>query len=551
MSAVHQNPKNVLLERLQKLPSGVGADERVPNFRTVQTGESHCPSFTCELRLPDTAWAAVTGGRRGPNRVFANDQQCRGNKKEAEKSAAKTLLDFIDGDGTTAAPATVALGTRDNGSRSGESVPSAAGSVCDDHYSFGGLDAIGAGSGSSSSGASPAPAVTSPLGGTASATLTTSTASSLGAAARATTTAYTPATAPQDPSLCPSSSSSGPPRTTLSSALLESIPEHRPTFGAGPVRVPNGAAGDRTPSQRGPLQLRPYQQSCLDMLATKHVVANIITGGGKTLIAARGIDQRLEQLDGEDIDLYANRDVVVMLVPTSGLIHQQAKEIRRDSLRMRGHGSNVVAVESGGQWSDKGEWGAVLQRPGPKVFVGVPDIILKALNNKSLPVERLCIMIADEAHYCTGTSSMLKCVLTAKNFNVSNRGWHQIRLLGLTASFFQGRVTTRAALDDCRKNLLDLFDGAEVFSPKMGEVEEFLGDRYFEKVIHSGDGDKHRAYMEEFREPLAYFVREEVLRPYEYNGTSVFERSRGSCHGEVWVVLVVVILRRTSSMCMS
>ena len=141
------------------------------------------------------------------------------------------------------------------------------------------------------------------------------------------------------------------------------------------------------------INLRPYQNECIERAKQKNTIVCLPTGTGKTLIAVKLIDYYLAH--------YPNK-VVAFLVPTRALVEQQARYCET-------HCDTPVVVErvfgeEQANWTYR-DWQDAVQRSN--IVLGTAAIFQKVFaTERHLALEDVSLLIFDECHHCVGNSPM-------------------------------------------------------------------------------------------------------------------------------------------------
>jgi ERCC4-related helicase len=202
-------------------------------------------------------------------------------------------------------------------------------------------------------------------------------------------------------------------------------------------------------------ELRPIQEDCLNRAIQKNLIVCLPTGHGKTLIAARLIEQFLETCPG----LRA-----VFLVPTQALVDQQAKYCR-EQIRLPGTETRVFTMVGNDQagWN-KLQWKEAFDTH--HIFLGTPAVFHKAVVTHSyLSIGDFSVVVFDECHYAKGGSPMARLMRDAVHPHLRDSAFDTPRILGLTASFAIGSVNN---LEKDRWNLEKLLHST-MFCPQVTE----------------------------------------------------------------------------------
>ncbi|KZS98895.1 P-loop containing nucleoside triphosphate hydrolase protein [Sistotremastrum niveocremeum HHB9708] len=132
---------------------------------------------------------------------------------------------------------------------------------------------------------------------------------------------------------------------------------------------------------------RAYQEEIFNAACKQNVIAVLDTGSGKTYIAVMLIRWAL-------LTTYEPKKVIVFLVPKVPLVEQQTNFIREQTgLEVRGYSGNMgVDLWNRHQWIDEFQ--------ATTVLVMTPQILLDLLNHVHWSIDRISLLIFDEAHHC-------------------------------------------------------------------------------------------------------------------------------------------------------
>lgn len=165
---------------------------------------------------------------------------------------------------------------------------------------------------------------------------------------------------------------------------------------------------------------REYQLEMLEESLKRNIIVTMETGTGKTQIAVLRIQAELERSTSEKI--------IWFLAPTVALGEQQARVLR----------SQIPAVQikflSGADgvdtWSDTRTWNDYLRNV--RVVVSTYQVLLDAVGHAFVRIDRLSLLVVDEAHNCRGKHAGSK-IMTRYHENKA-AGLPVPSILGLTAS---------------------------------------------------------------------------------------------------------------------
>ncbi|KAF6816826.1 dicer-like protein 2 [Colletotrichum sojae] len=179
---------------------------------------------------------------------------------------------------------------------------------------------------------------------------------------------------------------------------------------------------------------RAYQVEMHAASMRQNVIVAMDTGSGKTQVAVLRIKSELERTPMEKI--------VWFLAPTVSLCTQQfavlKSQIPTVQIKFLSGEDNVDS------WSDQSVWDDVLLNV--RVVVSTYQILLDALSHAFVRMERLSLIVFDEAHNCVGKSPGSRIMAT---YHEQKRSHQPVpHILGLTASpTFGSKVESINALE--------------------------------------------------------------------------------------------------------
>ncbi|KAK7607824.1 hypothetical protein BKA81DRAFT_366321 [Phyllosticta paracitricarpa] len=139
-----------------------------------------------------------------------------------------------------------------------------------------------------------------------------------------------------------------------------------------------------------PFRLRSYQTEMVEESLKQNIIVTMDTGSGKTHIAIARTEAELQNCDPDKI--------VWFLAPTVPLCDQQAqmfeKYLPAYQLRFLSGKDNVDA------WSNQRIWDAILK--DTRIVVSTPQVLLDALSHGFVKMNKIALLIFDEAHMCRG-----------------------------------------------------------------------------------------------------------------------------------------------------
>lgn len=139
--------------------------------------------------------------------------------------------------------------------------------------------------------------------------------------------------------------------------------------------------------EKEPIQLYKWQIDCIEQAKKQNTIAQIPTGGGKTMIAVRIIDYFRSMPSNKS-------KRALFIVPTLPLIEQQAKYCRENCQ------GKLRAAEIHGEKSDswkRDAWEECIQ--GHDLLVGTPGLFKNALSSRLINIGSFFLIIFDECHH--------------------------------------------------------------------------------------------------------------------------------------------------------
>jgi Fanconi anemia group M protein len=199
---------------------------------------------------------------------------------------------------------------------------------------------------------------------------------------------------------------------------------------------------------------REYQQKIFESCIKKNCLVVIPTGLGKTLLALMLTIERMKEFPGEK---------VVFLAPTKPLAEQHLISFKK-------HLPELFADMQLFTGMIKAEQRKKIWQTADIIF-STPQCIANDLKNNLYDLEKVCLLVEDEAHRCI------------KNYDYNyvaqkyiKQSQHQ-KILGLTAS--PGSETSK--IKDICKNLS--IEKVELRTRESEDVKKYLQELKFEKII--------------------------------------------------------------------
>ncbi|KAK2018795.1 RNase3 domain-containing protein [Colletotrichum eremochloae] len=169
------------------------------------------------------------------------------------------------------------------------------------------------------------------------------------------------------------------------------------------------------------MNARAYQNEMFAQSMRRNIIVAMDTGSGKTQVAVLRIRAEVERT--------SSKHIVWFLAPTVSLCAQQfavlQSQIPEVQIKFLSGDDNVDS------WSDQRTWDEVLHNV--RVVVSTYQILLDALSHAFVRMERLSLIVFDEAHNCIGKSPGSK-IMTVFYHEEKSKGRYTPHILGLTAS---------------------------------------------------------------------------------------------------------------------
>ncbi|EQL02310.1 Dicer-like protein 2 [Ophiocordyceps sinensis CO18] len=220
-------------------------------------------------------------------------------------------------------------------------------------------------------------------------------------------------------------------------AQTQTATQEVPTPGAHIKEHISAAAQDVAPAP-GEIASRAYQLEMLDQSLEQNVIVVMDTGSGKTQIAVLRIKAELERASPDK--------AIWFLAPTVSLCGQQFNAI---SLQVTSTRIKLLTGNENVDTWNADTWGREMD--DVRIVVSTYQVLLDALSNAFVSINRLALIIFDEAHNCVDRHPGSK-VMTNFYHSRKNRGGDMPSILGLTAtpsmrSNVKGMETLEAILD--------------------------------------------------------------------------------------------------------
>ena len=223
--------------------------------------------------------------------------------------------------------------------------------------------------------------------------------------------------------------------------------------------------------------LRPYQEECLQAAKEKNIIVHLGTNLGKTLIAARFIENLLNT---------QREKLAVVLVPTQALVDQQAEycfnQIKLSTIDSTPRVLKIVGNAQAG-W-EQNDWTEAMKKH--HIFVGTPAVFQNALiTQRYIHAEQFSVIVFDECHHARGNSPMASIMRDGVHpyYGMDPQSGKLPRILGLTASFDSGKNTD---LVKVRRDLEGLLCATIVCPTLIGGQPQEV--KHFARILYSSDG---------------------------------------------------------------
>lgn len=186
------------------------------------------------------------------------------------------------------------------------------------------------------------------------------------------------------------------------------------------VVVDDGVIGQDQAAVSAVIHAREYQLEMLEESLKRNIIVTMETGTGKTQVAVLRIQAELEKSSPDKI--------IWFLAPTVALCEQQAKVLRSQipSVQIK-FLSGADGIDT---WTDTRTWDDYLR--GAHIVVSTHQVLLDAISHAFVRIERLSLVIFDEAHNCVGKHPGSKIMASYHAHKAAGRPVPSI--LGLTAS---------------------------------------------------------------------------------------------------------------------
>ncbi|KAI1921597.1 Dicer-like protein 2 [Ophidiomyces ophidiicola] len=213
-----------------------------------------------------------------------------------------------------------------------------------------------------------------------------------------------------------------------------------------PASTLNDAAiAAEEPRARAP---RSYQLEMLDASLQGNVIVAMDTGSGKTEIAILRIEKELATCPPQKVrrlapclsavpNLYVQtiltrEQLVWFLAPTVALTEQQYTVITAQLPAFQAR--ILTGADNVDHWSTKKIWDGILLNI--RILVSTPQVLLDALSNGFVRLNRIALLVFDEAHRCIRNAPANKIMRDFYHYGLQQKGDKEDlpHVLGLTAS---------------------------------------------------------------------------------------------------------------------
>ncbi|KAI1418258.1 hypothetical protein F5Y13DRAFT_150976 [Hypoxylon sp. FL1857] len=216
----------------------------------------------------------------------------------------------------------------------------------------------------------------------------------------------------ESPSDDESDSAVGESNEDLSLALVNQL--------EGEVEVENSSLEENQTQDSAVIHAREYQLEMFEESLKRNIIVAMETGTGKTQVAVLRIQAELERSSPDKI--------IWFLAPTVALCEQHSRVLR----------SQIQAVQikflSGSDgvdtWTDVRTWDDYLRNV--RIVVSTYQVLLDAISHAFVGLDRLSLIVFDEAHNCVGNHPGSK--IMARYHSRKAAGLPVPSILGLTAS---------------------------------------------------------------------------------------------------------------------
>ncbi|KAF2463456.1 dicer-like protein 2 [Lindgomyces ingoldianus] len=189
-------------------------------------------------------------------------------------------------------------------------------------------------------------------------------------------------------------------------------------------------------------RLRSYQAEMVEESLKANIIVAMDTGSGKTHIALARAVAELELCDPNQL--------VWFLAPTVTLCNQQLQAFQS---HLPAYGIQALTGNDGVEhWSDQNTWDSALKNT--RIVLSTHQVLLDALTHAFITMNRLALIIFDEAHHCSKNHPASRIMSQFyKPLLQRNRSVHIPRILGLSASPVMGARASSSDLEKIEANM--------------------------------------------------------------------------------------------------
>ncbi|KAI0181482.1 hypothetical protein GGR52DRAFT_524797 [Hypoxylon sp. FL1284] len=224
----------------------------------------------------------------------------------------------------------------------------------------------------------------------------------------------------------------------ISSAAAESHGEPEPLLtGQTDAKVEEILPAEEQTQDPVVIHAREYQLEMFEESLKRNIIVAMETGTGKTQVAVLRIQAELEKPNADKI--------IWFLAPTVALCEQQCRVLKS---QIRAVQIKLLIGEYGVEtWSDVRTWNDYLKNV--RVVVSTYQVLLDAVTHAFVRLDRISLMVFDEAHNCCGRHAGTLIMARYREFKAA--GLQVPSILGLTASPIMR--SSLDALEDIEKTL--------------------------------------------------------------------------------------------------
>ncbi|KAL1954867.1 hypothetical protein VTO42DRAFT_509 [Malbranchea cinnamomea] len=191
--------------------------------------------------------------------------------------------------------------------------------------------------------------------------------------------------------------------------------------------TPGGPDGDGGVGGRKVFKMlkpRAYQEEMLRESLRQNIIVAMDTGSGKTQIAILRIREELERCP--------RHKLVWFITPTVVLAQQQYNVISEQLPAFQAR--IITGADNVDHWSSQEIWDAVLR--DMRIIVSTPQVLLDALTHAFVQLDRIALLVFDEAHHCTRSAPGRRILADFYHNQLQQSGTTDglPHILGLTAS---------------------------------------------------------------------------------------------------------------------